>query len=134
MLITDGRKVVEIEIRAIDNETYRRGQDITADMIVDNGWKHDEVTDMWIIGDVDFCVEQVKDMVDGKGDWLDDGPMEDVELTINPIRLKSEDFTPCQLMLICQLAREAMLKAKTFPEMYICTDIEDIAMSILLGN
>ena len=134
MLITDGRKVVEIEIRAIDNETYRRGQDITGDMIVDSGWKHDEVTDMWIIGDVDFCVEQVKDMVYGQGDWLDDGPMEDVDLTINPIRLKSEDFMPGQLIAICQLAREAMLKAKTFPEMYLYTEIEDIAMSILLGN
>lgn len=133
MLITDGRKVVEIEIRAIEDD-YRRGQDITEDLIIDDGYTYNRDLDMWIIGDVDFCVEQVKDMVDGQGDWLYDGPMTDVELTINPIRQKSEDFTPEQLMLICKLAREAMLKAKTLPEMDMYTEIEDIATSILLGN
>lgn len=134
MLITDGRKVVEIVIKAMDKDTYRLGQDITADLIIDSGWKHDETTDMWVIGNVDFCVEQVKDMVDGQGDWLYDGPMDDVDLTINPIRQKSEDFTPAQLLAICHLAREAMLKAKDLPEMDMYTEIEDTAMSILLGN
>lgn len=132
MLITDGRKVAEI--RAINNGTYRRGQDITPDMILGRDWKYDSVTDMCIIGDVDFCVEQIKDMVHGQGDWLHDGPMDNVELTINPIHQKSEDFTPEQLMVICRLARGATLKADTSSEMDIYTEIEDIATSILLGN
>lgn len=134
MLITDGRKVVEIVIKAMDKDTYRLGQDITEDLILDDGYKHDEVTDMWVIGNVDFCIEQVKDMVYGQGDWLYDGPMEDVDLTINPIRQKAEDFTPDQLMAICHLAREAMLKAETLPEMDMYTEIECTAMSMLLGN
>lgn len=133
MLITDGRKVVEIEIRAMEDD-YRKGQDITGDLIIDDGYEYNRDLDMWIIDDVDYCVEQVKDMVDGQGDWLYDGPMENVDLTINPIRQKSEDFTPAQLLAICHLAREAMLKAKDLPEMDMYTEIEDTAMSILLGN
>lgn len=133
MLITDGNKVVEIEIRAMEDD-YRKGQDITGDLIIDDGYKYNRDLDMWIIGDVDFCVDQVKDMVYGQGDWVDDGPMDNVELTINPIRQQSEDFTPKQLMAICHLAREAMLKAKDLPEMDMYTEIEDTAMSMLLGN
>ena len=95
MLITDGRKVVEIEIRAIEDD-YRKGQDITKDLILDDGYTYDRVTDMWIIGDVDFCVEQVKDMMDGKGDWADDGQILDAELTINLINSKTDEFSVAQ--------------------------------------
>lgn len=134
MLITDGKKVVEIEIRNVSQDPYHLWQDITQDLILDDGYKYDRVIDMWIIRDVDFCVEQVKDMVHGKGDWKDDGAIEDVELTINPINSKTDDFSVAELMTICHLARDKAIGAKSVVDMNMYTDIEDIAMSMLLGN
>lgn len=134
MLITDGKKVVEIEIRNVSQDPYHLWQDITQDLILDDGYKYDRVIDMWIIQDVDFCVEQVKDMVYGKGEWKDDGPITDVELTINQINSKTDDFSVDELITICHLARDKAIAAKSLEDMNMYTGIEDIAMSMLLGN
>lgn len=133
MLITDKKKVVEIEIRAIEDD-YRKDQDITQNLILDDGYTCDRVTGMWLINDVDYCVSQVKDMMDGKGDWADDGPILDAELTINLINSKTDDFSVAQLMAICNLAREGLLRANSSKDEDMYLDIEDIAMSMLLGN
>ena len=135
MLITDGRKVVEIEIRTIEDD-YTRGQDITQDLIIDDGYTHNRlvVADIWIIDDVDYCISQVKDMMDGKGDWTDEGPILDAELTINPITQKTDDFSAHQLITIIQLAREKSFKVESYEAMEQYVEIAEIAESILLGN
>lgn len=133
MLITDGKKVVEIEIRAMEDD-YRKGQDITENLIIDDGYEYNRDLDMWIIGDVDYCVSQVKDMMNGEGDWADDGPILDADLTINPITQKSDDFTVSQLITIFQLAREKSLKVESYEAMEEYLKIAEIAESILLGN
>lgn len=133
MLITDGKKVVEIEIRTIEDD-FSRGQDITADLIIDDGWDYNRDLDMWIIGDVDYCISQVKDLMDGKGDWADEDPILDAELTINPINQKTDDFSVLQLITICQLAREKSFKVESYEAMEQYLEIAEIAESILLGN
>lgn len=133
MLITDGRKVVEIEIRAMEDD-YRKGQEITGDLIIDDGYEYNRDLDMWIIDDVDYCISQVKDMMDGKGDWADDGPILDADLTINPITQKTVDFTVLQLITINQLAREEAFKVESYDAMEQYLQIADIAESILLGD
>ena len=133
MLITDGRKVVEIEIRTIEDD-FRRGQDITADLIIDDDYTYNRDLDMWIIGDVDYCITQVKDMMDGKGDWADEDPILDAELTINPITQKTNDFSVLQLIVIFQLAREKSFKTESYEAMEQYLKIAEIAESILLGN
>lgn len=133
MLITDGRKVVEIEIRTIEDD-YTRGQDITEDLIIDDDWTYNRDLDMWIIDDVDYCISQVKDMMDGKGDWTDEDPILDAELTINPITQKTDDFSVLQLITIIQLAREKSFKVESYEAMGQYLEIAEIAESILLGN
>ena len=133
MLITDGNKVVEIEIRTLEDD-FTRGQDITADLIVDDGWTYNDSIDMWIIGDVDYCISQVRDMMDGKGDWADEDPILDAELTINPITQKSDDFSVLQLITIINLAREKSFKTERYDTMEQYLEIAEIAESILLGN
>lgn len=133
MLITDGRKVVEIEIRAMEDD-YRKGQDITGDLIIDDGYEYNRDLDMWIIGDVDYCISQVKDMMNGEGDWADDGPILDADLTINPITQKTDDFSVSQLITIFQLAREKSFEVESYEAMEEYLEIAEIAESILLGN
>lgn len=133
MLITDGRKVVEIEIRTIEDD-FRRGQDITKDLIIDDDYTYNRVIDMWIIDDVDYCISQVKDMMDGKGDFADEDPILDAELTINPITQKTDDFSVLQLIAIIQLAREKAVKTESYEVEQQYFKIAEIAESILLGN
>lgn len=133
MLITDGKKVVEIEIRTIEDD-YQRGQDITKNLIIDDGYEYNRDLDMWIIDDVDYCVSQVKDMMDGKGDWADDDPILDAELTINPITQKSDDFTVSQLIIIFNLAREKSFNVESYDAIEQYLQIAETAESILLGD
>lgn len=133
MLITDGRKVVEIEIRTIEDD-YTRVQDTIEDLIIDDAYTYNRDIDMWIIDDVDYSITQVKDMMDGKGDWTDEGPILDAELTINPITQKTNDFSVLHLITIIQLAREKSFKTESYEAMKQYLEIAEIAESILLGN
>ena len=135
MLITDGRKVVEIEIRTTGKNGRNVPRDITAQLILNDEWRHDNIIGMWIIDDVDYCISQVKDIMNGKGDWTNEDLISDAELTINPITQKTNDFSVSQLIGICHLARNQIVNYSiTAEELDMYTEIEDIATSILLGN
>lgn len=76
VVLVDKNKAVEISIREWDEENTQYGPDWSADFFEVGALKHIDGPDpdAYIVDDVDYCIEQANDMVDGVGDFAADGP------------------------------------------------------------
>lgn len=68
--LIDNNKAVEISILVWDEESMQCGYDMAADFFGVGGLKTvSEPEFAYVVDDVDYCVEQANDMVDGEGDF-----------------------------------------------------------------
>lgn len=74
VVLVDNNKAVEISIREWDDENTQYGPDWAADFFEVGALEHLDGTDpdAYIVDDVDYCIEQANDMVNGEGDFAGD--------------------------------------------------------------
>ena len=75
MKLTDGKKTVEIRMMVWEGSGY--STDWSMDFFEAGGLKYDDERDVYIVEDVDYCIDQAMDWRDSKGDFSDDIPNED---------------------------------------------------------
>ena len=72
MKMTDGKKTIEIEMKSWNGSGYTA--DWSLDFFNAGGLEYDEDTDIFIVDDVDHCVEQANDCINHVGDFFDGEP------------------------------------------------------------
>lgn len=119
MLITDGKRAVEIKI-TITDPSYARPRDITEDLIITDEFKYLSHANIWHVKNIDHCVDQATQI--GKLD---------LELKISPIEPKC--FTVSQLINICYLADKEMRSSVSGKE-FMYAWIKETAIEMLSGK
>ena len=74
MKITDGKKTVEIKMVIWEGAGY--SPDWSMDFFDAGLLEYDSEKDVYIVKDVDYCIEQANDWRDSIGDYRDDTPNE----------------------------------------------------------
>lgn len=74
MKITDGKKTVDIRMMAWEGSGY--SPDWSTDFFNAGLLEYDRENDVYIVDDVDYCIEQAEDWRDSRGDFRDDEPNE----------------------------------------------------------
>lgn len=83
MKITDGKKTVEIRMMVWEGSGY--SPDWSLDFFNAGGLPYDDNTDVYIVEDVDYCIDQAMDWKDSKGDFQGDDPNEDNEVFVDEL-------------------------------------------------
>lgn len=76
MKITDGNRTVEIEMVVWDESSASFSPDWSMDFFDAGLLEYDSEKDVYIVKDVDYCIEQANDWRDSIGDYRDDTPNE----------------------------------------------------------
>lgn len=76
MKITDGNRTVEIEMVVWDESSASYSPDWSMDFFDAGLLEYDSEKDVYIVKDVDYCIEQANDWRDSIGDYRDDTPNE----------------------------------------------------------
>ena len=78
MIMTDGRRTVEIEMRTWDGNNY--SPDWSVDFF---SVPYDEEKEMYVVEDVDYCIEQAEDWKNGIGDYVEEYPNPEIEKIVD---------------------------------------------------
>lgn len=87
MILTDGERYAEITIRTWNDDAQWYSPDWSLDFYDAGGLKHYEIDHdghgdfAYMVDDIDYCIEQAMDMVNGIGDYDTPSPDEDVDVT-----------------------------------------------------
>lgn len=78
MMMTDGRRTVEIEMRTWDGNNY--SPDWSVDFF---SAPYDEEKEMYVVEDVGYCIEQAEDWKNGIGDYVEEFPNPEIEKIVD---------------------------------------------------
>ncbi|MBT1164642.1 hypothetical protein [Bifidobacterium felsineum] len=84
MILTDGRRMVRITIRAWDAINGEYGPDRSLDLY-DAGSLNVSDDGVYKVADVAYCIDQANDMVAGEGDYTDAGPQPELTVLVDEL-------------------------------------------------
>ena len=67
MKLTDGKRTIEIQMMTWEGNGYT--PDWSKDFFEAGDCPYDEENDVYIVKDVDYCIEQAEDWKNGRGDF-----------------------------------------------------------------
>ncbi len=100
MILTDGKRYAEITIRTWNDDAQWYSPDWSLDFYDAGNLNHheieydDNVNTAYMVDDIDYCIEQAMDMVNGIGDYDTPSPDEHVDVTwLDDVKvLKETDY------------------------------------------
>ena len=100
MILTDGERYAEITIRTWNDDAQWYSPDWSLDFYDAGNLNHheieydDNVNTAYMVDDIDYCIEQAMDMVNGIGDYDTPSPDEHVDVTwLDDVKvLKETDY------------------------------------------
>ena len=100
MILTDGKRYAEITIRTWNDDAQWYSPDWSLDFYDAGNLNHheieydDNVNTAYMVDDIDYCIEQAMDMVNGIGDYDTPSPDEYVDVTwLDDVKvLKETDY------------------------------------------
>lgn len=83
MKLTDGKKTVEIRMMVWEDNGY--SHDWSMDFFDAGCLEYDDEREVYIVKDVDYCIDQAMDWRDSKGDFSGDVPNEDNAVFVDEV-------------------------------------------------
>lgn len=78
MKMTDGHKTITITMQEWNGSGY--GPDFSQDFF--DGARYDRELDCYVVPDVDYCVDQAFDYKNGRGDFADCEPNDNLDISV----------------------------------------------------